>query len=304
MPRSSSPTPRKSSPLFNLAGLTFWQLARGLARRILADDLLGRSSQLSFDFLLAIFPLMLFMLTLFGLFASHQAGLQDSMMRYLAHFLPRSAFRLLRDVTRELVENADSGKLGVSILVALWFSSSGVSATISALNTAYRARDRRSWLKVRAVAIALTLSISLLVLFSMGVVLLGDHFAHWAGAVLRLEPVVVDLWALLEWPLAVVFVATSFSMIYYYGPDLEHRHWRWISPGSVFGALVWFAVSLGFRFYLHFFNTYSAIYGSLGALMILLFWLYASSLAFLIGGEMNAEIESAAHDRHRGKAAV
>jgi membrane protein len=304
MPHSSPLTPSKSSPRWSLGGRTFWQFVRRLTRRLFADGVLDRSAELAFDFLLAIFPLMLFMLTLLGLFASHGSRLHGVLVSHLARFLPLSAFRLLSRVSRELSEHASGGKLVFGILVGLWLATSGVTSMISGLNLAYRARESRPWLKVRAIALALTISISILVLFALGVVLLGDHFAHWAGALLRLEPVVVTIWVWLEWPLAILLMAASFSLIYHYGPDLKGHRWRWLSPGAVVGALVWLVVSLGFRFYLRFFNAYSFTYGSLGAVIILLVWLYASSLAFLIGGEINAEIESALQDRDRGKAAV
>ncbi|HXJ15718.1 MAG TPA: YihY/virulence factor BrkB family protein [Candidatus Polarisedimenticolia bacterium] len=305
MPPPVTVTRRNPSPHWSFGGLTPRQFARRLSHRIYKNDLLGRASELAFDFLLAVFPLMLFMLTLFGLFASQSAHLQDSLLAHLGRFFPPSAFRLLSRVTDELAAHAGGGKLVFGIVVGLWFSTSGIASMMAGLNLAYRARETRSWLKVRAIALGLTLCNSVLVVFALGVALLGGRFVDWAGSVFHLEPIIVVLWRWLEWPIAVLFVATSFSLIYYYGPDLERRRWRWISAGSLFGALLWLAASLGFRGYLHFFNAYSTTYGSLGAVMILLIWLYVAGLAFLIGGEINAEIESAAGgDRGRPKAAV
>lgn len=88
----------------------------------------------------------------------------------------------------------------------------------------------------------------------------------------------------------------TFSLVYYFGPDIKEKHWYWVSPGSVFGVLVWLAGSFGFKAYLHFFNTYSKTYGSLGAAIILMVWLYLTAFAFLVGGEINAAIEHAAAD--------
>lgn len=297
MPPPSPHTPSTSSPHWSLGGRTLWQFVRGLARRTFTDGVLDRSAELAFDFLLALFPLMLFMLTLFGLFASHGSRLQNTLLSHLAHFLPVSAFRLVSRVTRELSEHAGGGKLAFGIVVGLWLSANGVASMIAGLNLAYRVRETRSWLKVRAISLGLTVSISILVLFALGVVLLGGQSARWTGDLLHLEPMVVALWLWLEWPLAVFFVAVSFSLIYHYGPDLERGRRRWLSPGAVCGALMWFAISIGFRFYLRFFNAYSFTYGSLGAVMILLIWLYVSSLAFLVGGEINAEIEIPARSR-------
>jgi membrane protein len=132
-------------------------------------------------------------------------------------------------------------------------------------------------------------------LAALFLVLISSHFVDWLGAELHLQPVVVLLWKIAQWPAAILFVLMSCSLIYYYGPDLDERHWRWITPGSAFGAFLWLLSSAGLRVYLHFLNTYSAFYGSLGAVMILLVWLYVAALAFLIGGEINAEIERSAN---------
>jgi membrane protein len=134
----------------------------------------------------------------------------------------------------------------------------------------------------------------LLLLLALLLVLASGDFIDWLGAEFHLQPFAVFLWKALQWPAAIFFVIVSYSLIYFFGPDLkEERRWHWISPGSAFGAVVWLLTSVGFRTYLRAFNSYSTTYGSLGAVMILLAWLYITALAFLIGGEINAEIERA-----------
>jgi membrane protein len=280
--------------LWRLGGLTPWRLARNVYAEIGANDLLGRSSELAFDFLFALLPLILFMLTLFGLFASRTVELQQDLLSYFADFLPPAASQLMRATVAELAARAGGGKLTFGIIIALWFASGGVSSMISALNLAFHIRETRSWLAVKAIAFGLTLFISILLLTAFFIVLVSGDFVDWLGAELRLLPVVVLLSKRLRWPAATLFVVVSYSLIYFSGPDLEERHWHWISPGSAFGAFIWLLASAGFRVYLHFFNTYSTSYGSLGAVMILLVWLYVTGFSFLIGGEINAEIERAA----------
>ncbi|HSS98838.1 MAG TPA: YihY/virulence factor BrkB family protein, partial [Terriglobales bacterium] len=102
---------------------------------------------------------------------------------------------------------------------------------------------------------------------------------------------------ILVWFVALIFVVVSFSLVYYFAPDLKEQHWYWITPGSVIGVLLWLLASFAFRGYLHFFNSYSKTYGSLGAVIILLLWFYVAGLTFLLGGEINAEIEHAAAER-------
>jgi membrane protein len=277
--------------------LTPWLLTRNVAGQIRANNFLGRASELAFDFLFALFPLILFMVTLFGLFASRRAELLDDFLSYFADFLPPLAFQLLRKTTIELAADASGGMLTFAIVTALWFASGGVNSMISAMNLTYRVQETRSWLKVRLIAVGLTLSIAILLLAAMFAVLVGSHFVDWAGMKLRLQPFVVAVWKILQWPAAIFFVLVSYSLINFFGPNLRERRWFWITPGSAFGTFVWLGGSVGFRAYLHYFDSYSALYGSLGAAMILLAWLYVTGLAFLIGSEINSEIERVAATR-------
>ena len=280
--------------IWNLGGLNFWQLTTKVVHGINEDDLFGRASELAFNFLLALFPLLLFILALFGLFASRSLQLQSSLLSYFADFLPPGAFQLFQEVTVELATTAANGKLTLGIVLALWFGSGGMSSMISTLNAAYRVHESRSWIKIRVIALGLTLAISILLLTALFMVLVGGQVMDWIGAKLHLMSIIVIVGKGLQWPAAVFFVILSFSLIYYCGPSLGKRHWSWSTPGSMFGAFLWLAASAGFRVYLHFFNTYTETYGSLGAVMILVVWLYVTALAFLIGGEINAEIGRAA----------
>jgi membrane protein len=165
---------------------------------------------------------------------------------------------------------------------------------INALNLAYHVRETRPWFKVRAIAFGLSALISVLILAAMFMALVSSDLVDRLSGGLGLHPAVVLVWKAIQLPAAILLIIISCSLIYLYGPDLKERHYlSWLTPGSTFGVLVWLGASFGFRMYLHFFNSYSATYGSLGAVMILLAWLYVAGLAYLIGGEINAEIEFA-----------
>lgn len=288
------PAQVQARSIWRLGGLSVWQLARNVLRDISANNLFGRASELAFNFLFALFPLLLFMLTLIGVFTSQRADVQGALLAYFSDFLPPAAFALLNTTVTDLAANAGSGKLTFGIVLALWFASGGASSMISALNLAYGVEEARSWIKVRAIALFLTLLMSVLLIAALALVLISGRAVDWLGAELSLTPEIVALWKALQWPAALAFVTLSHALIYYFGPNLKNRRWHWITPGSAFGVLLWLAASLGLRAYLHFFNNYSATYGSLGAVMILLVWLHITGLAFLIGGEINAEIERAA----------
>jgi membrane protein len=281
---------------WKLGGLAPSQLARSVFAEVGAHNLLGRASELAFEFLFALFPLILLMVTVFGLFASRSAELQTAFLSYFADFLPPAAFQLLGTTASELAVHASGGKLTFGAVAALWCASGGVGSIISALNSAYHVRETRSWFKVRAIAVWLTLVISILLLTALFIVLVSGRVVDWLGVEFRLQSSTILLWKAVQWPAAVLFVILSYSVIYYWGPDLPERRWYWVTPGSAFGASLWLVASLGFRLYLRFFNSYSATYGSLGAVMILMLWLYVTGLAFLIGGQINAEIERATPD--------
>lgn len=280
--------------LWTTGGLSLWQLTRNVVRAIRDDDLLGRASGLAFNFLLAFFPFLLFMLVLFGLFASRSSQLEARFLFYFAQVLPPSAFQLLKQIAGELSQDPSGSKVTFSIALALLFASGGLSSTISALNEISRVPDSRSWLRIRVTALGLTVVLTIFLLFSLFTVLAGTRLMDWLGAMLNLEATSVFLSKAIQWPLAMLFLTVSFSLIYYFGRDVRSRRWHWITPGSLVGVLLWLVASVGFRFYLHYFDTYNLTYGSLGAVMILLTWMYVSGFAFLVGREIDAEIEHAA----------
>jgi membrane protein len=274
-------------------GLSPWRLLRNVSHRIREENFIGRASELAFDFLFALFPLILFLLSLLGLFASRSSEVQRYLLSYFADFVPPRAFQLLQRVTLELAANAGGGKLTIGLAVALAFASGGASSMIGALNLAYGVREIRSWFRVRAIAIGLTFAISILVVSALFLVLMSGDAIAWVGMKLHLTPLTVLLWEALQWPLVILFVLLSYSVIYYWGPSIPVRRWHWVTPGSSVGVVLWLIASLGFRIYLHFLDTYNSIYGSLGAVMILLFWLYMTGFAFLAGAVVNSEIDRA-----------
>ena len=288
-------TQRQFKSLWTLGGLTHWQLGRNVFGQIIANHVFGRAAELAFYFLFALFPLILLMLTSFGLVAAHRVQLQSHLLSYFEDFLPPAAFQLFRTVATELAAHASGRKLTFGLVTALLCISGGISSMISALNLAYHVRETRPWFKVQAIAIGLSLLIPILLFATLLMMLMGSHFVDQVGTDLRLPSLVIRAW---RWLGALFVVTVSCSLIYYYGPDLKERsREKWFTPGLIFGGFVWLAASFGFRMYLHFFNHYSYSYGSLGAVMILLVWLYVAGLAYLIGGEINAEIERAARSR-------
>jgi len=288
-------TAKQSESLWNLGGLTLPELGRRVFDEIIANNVFGHAAELAFYFLFALFPLILIVVTSFGLFAADRTELQSNLLSYFADLLPPIAFQLLQKVVGELAVNASSGKLTFGIVSALLAVSGGIDSMICSLNLAHHVRETRSRLKLRAIKLGLSLLISIVVFSALFMVLIGNRFVNWLRASLGLHPVIVFAWKAIQWPGIVFVVLVSCALIYRFGPNLkQRRRWHWVSPGGAFGVFVWLSASYGFRMYLHFFNHFSATYGSLGAVMILMLWLYVFGLAYLIGGEINAVIERTA----------
>jgi membrane protein len=293
MTESRLSTAEQVASLWTLGGLSVSELSARVWRAFSDNFLLDRAAALAFNFILALFPLLLFLLAVLGIFASRGTALRDNLMQYLSQVLPPAAFQVVSHTLAEVARTSGGGKLTLGIVLTLWFASGGMASMISALDGAYEVRENRSWFKVRATAVVLTVAISILVISALLVILAGSYVVNVLATHYGLGEAAVIAWRIAEIIVALLFVSVSFSLIYYNGPDLEEQHWYWITPGSVIGVLLWVAASFGFRAYLHFFNSYSRTYGSLGAAMILLMWLYITGLAFLVGGEINAQIEHA-----------
>src|ERR1041385_4293495 len=263
------------------------------------DEILGRAAQLSYFFLLALFPLLIFLITLFGYF-NGGARLQHKLISYLGDVMPPAALQLVVATLAEVTKARGTAKLSFGLLFALWAASSGVNALAQALNAAYDVAETRPWWKVRLLSIALTIALSLLIVSALLIVLYGGHFGVATAALIHEGRAFAFVWRIMQWPIALASVFLAFDMIYRFVPnvgikrkgkglrDSDYRR-RWFSPGVLIALLLWLLVSLLFRLYLHFFNSYSATYGSLGALIIMMLWFYLTGAAILIGGEINCE---------------
>jgi membrane protein len=287
-------TDQQISSLWDLGGLSWRELARRVWGGINQNDLLNRAYELAYTFLLAVFPLLLFLIALLGFFASQGTWLRTSLFQYLQQLLPPAASRLLMTTLNEVTGNSQGGKLTFGLLFALYSGSGGTAQMMSTLNAAYEVREQRSWIKLRLISVGLTVAMATLIVVALFFVLAGGKVLHFVGQALGLGHALVLLIGVLQWVLALAFVVLAFALIYYFGPDVRERHWYWITPGAVVGVLLWAAASGALRAYLHFFNSYSQTYGSLGAVIILMLWFYITGLAFLIGGQINSTIEHAA----------
>ena len=280
--------------LWKLGGLSWLQLAKRVWNEVQEDNVFGRAAELSYYFLLALVPFLIFLTSIIGFALGSGTGTRHTLFNYLARIMPPSAFQLLDTTMLEVSNASGSGKLSFGILAALWAASNGLGAITESLNTAYDLKESRPWWKQRLVAIGLTMALSVLIIGALVLVVAGGKIAEWLAAHYGFGPVFPMTWKIIQWPAVFAAMIFAFALIYYFAPDFRKQAWVWLTPGAAIGVVLWLLVSLGFRVYLHFFNSYSATYGSLGAVIILMLWLYFTGAAVLIGGEINSEIENAA----------
>jgi membrane protein len=280
--------------LWKLRGLSSKKLAKRVWNEIQQDDVFGRAAQLSYYFLLALFPLLIFLTSVIGLVIGTENSIRQNLFSYLSRVMPPAAFQLIESTMQEVTASSSGSKISFGILAALWAASNGMGAITEALNAAYDVKESRPWWKQRLTAIGLTIALSVLIITGLVLVVSGGRIADTLAANYALGSVFVLTWKILQWPIVLAAMLLAFAMIYYFAPDVRDQKWVWITPGSVLGVGLWLLVSFGFRLYLHYFNSYSKTYGSLGAVIILMLWLFFTGTAVLIGGEVNAEIEHAA----------
>jgi membrane protein len=268
------------------------QQLKRLFWRVQDDNVFGRAAQLSYYFLLALFPLLLFLVSLLGFFAKAGSELRNELLSYLAAVMPGAAVTLVHTTLEEVSAAASGGKLSFGLIAALWAASNGMGAISDTLNIAYNVKETRPWWKVRVISVLLTISLAILIIAALTIILYGGSILDALANRYGFGNAFKWTWRVLQWPIVLIFVLATFNLIYNFAPNIRHHQRKLLTPGAFVGVGLWLLVSFGFRIYLHYFNSYSVTYGSLGALIILMLWFYFTGVAILIGGEINCEADS------------
>jgi len=270
--------------------LSWRELSKRTYSEVLADNCLGLAAQLAYYFFLALFPALLFVVALISFVPVE--GLLDAITSMLARVAPFEMLKIVQDQILDIARNKNGGLLTLGMIGTIWSTSSGVTAIIDTLNQAYDIQESRPWWKVRLLALGLTIALAVFIVVSFALVVVGPTLAEKVAVWAHMGPAFEWSWKILQWPVVFSLVAAAVAMIYYYAPDAE-QEWIWITPGSVFATVLWLLISLGFRVYVTNFGSYNATYGAIGGVVVTLLWFYVSSLAILVGAELNAEIEHA-----------
>lgn len=266
------------------------RIARLVARRFAEEALPGRAAEMSFYFFLSLFPVLLVLIAVLGVFFDAQWLIRDTVVSRLDWMAPAQVVHLVDRLLREL-SGRPQGPLSIGVVVALWAASSGMVATIRALNRAYGIKDERSWWRRRLLGIALTVAFMLLTAAAMVLLAYGVPIAEATARHMGLGEAFVLAWRIGQWPVVVGVLLVAFHVLYRYAPHRARTPGRWLQPGTLIGIALWLVASFGLKIYAVNFARYDVAYGSLGAVIVLLLWFYLTNLAVLAGAEINAQCE-------------
>jgi membrane protein len=259
-------------------------------KEALADNIFGMAAQLSYYFFFSLFPALLLLMAIASYFPVRT--LVNDVFTALSGFAPPEAISIITEKIKKITEAKPGGLLTFGVAAAIWSSSSAMSAVINTLNNAYEIDEGRPWWKVQLTAISLTLGVATFILISFALVIIGPALAGKVAIWLHLGPAFEWTWKILQWPVVFALACTGIGLIYYLAPDAK-QDWVWLTPGSIFATTLWLIASLGFKYYVVNISSYSATYGAIGGVMVLMLWFYISGAVILLGAEMNAEIEHA-----------
>ena len=271
------------------------KFAKDLKSEIEKDAVFNGAAALVFYLILAIFPALIFLLSLLPYLPI--PNLEQAIMDFIGQALPGEASATLGGVVNDLISQPRGDLLSFGLLGTLWAASSGLAAIMQQLNITYGVTEKRPFFKVRGIALLLLLIFSILILSSFALIVLGGELQNYLAATLGLSDLVLTVFAILRWFIIFAMISLSFAIVYYLGPNVEQK-FRFITPGSAFGAIAIAAASLGFKLYVTNFASYDKTYGSLGGVIILMLWLYVAGIVLLLGSEVNSLIE---HYHPKGK---
>lgn len=271
-----------------------WLTVKKTFARVAKRRLPGLSAEIAYNAMLSLFPAILAVLTAIGLFEESLRPTFEWLAHRLSKVAPDEAMALMRDFARQITKSQNGGLFSISFIVAIWTASGALSAAMNALDQIHQIpsnRVRPFW-KAKLVSLGLTIGTIVLLMTASFLVLISNVILQFVGREIPSLSILLVIWELLSWPLALVIVGSAFAFIYRYGPS----HWKPgtpIMPGALLAAFSWAFLSALFRLYVANFGNYNQVYGAVGAAIILILWLYMSALVVLVGDQLNVTIGEA-----------
>lgn len=268
-------------PLYTVAAFFF--------KEIKQDSLVNRASSLAYSFLLATFPVIIFLFTLIPYIPVN--NFQDTLLTLIRTVLPHNAYLALKDTINDIINHGNLSLLSFGFLTAMIFATNGIAKLMKAFNKSFLVEETRTWLKRRWIALLLTMVIALSLFVAIIILIIGQGMIlfvqdHFESTKTFLKYVV----KLVNWAIIIGLFFVTISILYRYGPA-NKRKWKFVNPGSILATTLAVLTSIGFSFYINNFSSYNKVYGSIGTLIVVMIWLYLNSLILLIGFELNASID-------------
>ena len=286
--------------LWNFEGTPPWTVLKRSASAFMDDNLVSRAAELGYYFLFALFPTLLSASSIVGLLAKRASTFYVGLLDYLSIVIPHSAFQLVIDTFNQTAAASTGGKIIFGLAAALWSASVGFAAIQDTANIVYKVKETRPYWKAKLQAILVTLLLSVVITSTLSVLLIADFLDKRIVKMGQVHYITQSETALVQvtaWIVVLALLMLLFAIIYYFAPDLKNKRWHWLTPGAAVGIFGWLAASMGLRIYLHFSTSYTAAYGSLGGVIILLTWFYITGLMLLAGAEVNSEIQAAVTEK-------
>ncbi|SEN49490.1 membrane protein [bacterium A37T11] len=269
-----------SLPLYTV-GTFFFQ-------EIFSESLLNKASSLAYNFMLAVFPGIIFLFTLIPYIPIH--NFQDQLLQFISLVLPQNAYLAIESTLEDIVKNQNSSLLSFGFLLALFFSTNGVHSLMVAFNKSSLIPESRSWVRQRFVAVVLTFMLVIALSTGMTIITVTNYVFRYLRHNIGLDRSIwVHILDFIRWIIVIGIYFFTVSVLYKFGPA-SARKWKLFSPGASLATILAILTFWGFSAYINNFNTYNKLYGSIGTLIVIMIWLYLNSLILLIGFELNASI--------------
>lgn len=251
--------------------------------RIKKVDVTGLASQLAFFFLLSLFPLLIFLFTLLPYFNLDQSEI----FLFIRDYAPESVALLIEETVGEILNNRNTGLLSIGAIATIWSASKGMNALTKALNLSYFKEESRSFIIARGMSVVFTIMLIVVLVVALILPVFGQQIGIIVFSYMGLEKGFNFWWSSLRWVIPPLLIFIVFTLVYWAVPNLKLRFTSVLS-GAAFATIGWIITSLGFSFYVGNYGSYSSTYGSIGAIIVLMMWLYFSAIILMLGGQINA----------------
>ena len=258
-----------------------------LIKKMDDDELIALSAQLSYSFVLAFFPFFIFLMTIIGYLRLDR----QQVLIFLETLLPTEVYFLIQNIVKFVIDTREGSLLSLSLFLSIWSSSAGFRGVMRGLNKAYDVVDTRNYIVKIILSIVYTIGLVFLIILMLILVVfggvIGDFFVRFFVDYVDVN-IVLNSWYIIRYTFIITLMVTVFAIIYYYVPVVKNKKLSKVLPGAIFTTIGWISISIGFTYYVNNLSNYSALYGSIGAVIVLMIWLFLTAMIILLGGEINA----------------